>query len=1160
MSKRLLPELTLAIFSVFAAVIPAAENPDYSKEAAVIQNMTTRISFSADGAREWRQTLSVRVQSEAAVRQFGVLSFFYNAESEQVKVEYVRVKKADGSTVETPESSALDIATEAATAAPTYSDLRQKQIPVKALGTGDVLEYSVRNVRPKPEVANQFWYDQTLIDDAVVLNQSLEVRVPKEKYTQVSSPKLRAETRDEGGQRVYLWKHAHLEPSKPENKKNQAGDDEPLRVRITTFKNWEEVGAWWGTLAAGQAVVTPAIQDKAKQLTSGLSTEADKAKAIYTYVAMKFRYISISFGAGRYKPHSAEEVLANQYGDCKDKHTLLTAMMKAAGIRVWPALIGAGMKFDASMPSPAQFNHVITVLPRDGKYVWLDTTAEVAPFGLLGQVIRDEEALIIPPDGMPSIVKTPADPPYAVSNKVDVKSTLAPDGTLTGHFEFQTNGDYAVGARTGFHQLAPTQWQELVQQMSYAMGYGGEVSGVNVENLEEIDKPIQYSYDYKRANFSAWQEHKITLPLPPIGFGPGDEAEKPKEAFWAGAPGEAVYRAAVQLPKGFSIEPPRDVALTSGFAEYSAHYSFKDGTLFAERKMAIKRSKVAIEQWAEYQKFQKGVRTDQNDFILVSEVGSDQTKAITESNPEAQQLMQRAAVAMQSHNVNEARDLLRQVERLNPQQPGLWFSRGFIDMASNNNEQAIADLRKEIEFHPDGTPAFGPLTWLLIQAGRNDEAIHLWQSVVARKPEDENAASQLAGLLLEAKRYAEVPAVLEKPIAAAPDKYNLQVMRVDALLRSGQKDRGIAETEKIAKATSKATTLNGLAYSLADTDTAIATARELADKAITQREEGCAKASLANFDNSDLAEVNSLAAEWDTIGWVYFKQGDLVKAEKYVDASWQLSQQADVAEHLGEVYDKQGKQNAAIHIWRLALAANSKQAGAQERLRKAGAPLVEPFHPAKGAAKDIPVSAGEELGKLRTIGIRGLPKQTGSAEFFVLASHEGIEDAQFISGADELKDAGHAIKAAKYAFPFPDSGGEKLIRRGILSCSTYTDPSCQFVLLLPSTASMQAPVRPSTAARPTDILPPILVTKTEPQYSKAAIAANVEGVVLLGIVVDEAGIPHDVEVLKPLGFGLDEQARDCVLQWRFNPATRAGKPVKTAAKVEVTFRLLKDSQ
>jgi tetratricopeptide (TPR) repeat protein/transglutaminase-like putative cysteine protease len=1072
MSKRL-PKTALAALSVFAALSPAADNPDYSKEAAVIQNMTTRISFSADGAREWQQTLSVRVQSEAAVRQFGVLSFFYNSESEQVKVEYVRVKKADGSTVETPESSALDIATAAATGAPTYSDLRQKQIPVKALGTGDVLEYSVRNLRAKPEVPNHFWYDQILIDDGVVLNQSLEVRLPKDKYAQVSSPKLKVETRDDGGQRVYLWKHVHLEPSKPDQKKkDQAADDEPLRVRLTTFKNWEEVGAWWGTLAAEQAVVTPAIQDRAKQLTAGLSTEADKAKAIYKYVAMKFRYISISFGAGRYKPHSAEEVLANQYGDCKDKHTLITALLKAAGIRAWPALIGAGMKFDAGVPSPAQFNHVITVLPQGGKYVWLDTTAEVAPFGLLGQGIRDEEALIIPADGKPTIVKTPVDPPYAVSNAVDVKSTLAPDGTLTGHFEFQTNGDYAVGARTGFHQLAPTQWQELVQQMSYAMGYGGEVSGVNVENLEEVDKPIQFAYEYKRANFPVWQEHKITLPLPPLGFGPGDEAEKPKEAFWTGAPGESVYRGAVQLPKGFSMEPPRDVALTSSFAEYKAHYSFKDGTLFGERKMAIKRSKVAIEQWAEYQKFQKAVRTDQSDFILVSEAGSDQTKAITENNPEAQQLMRRVATAMQSRNINEASDLLRQVERLNPKQAGLWFSRGFIEMTSNNNERAIADFRKEIEFHPDDPPAFRPLSWLLVQAGRNDEAIHLWQGFVARKPEDENAVSQLAGLLLAAKRYAEVPAILEKPIAAAPDKDNLKLMRVDALLRSGQKDRGIAETEKIAKAAPKAITLNDLAYSLADTDTAIATARELADKAITQTEERCAKASLANFDNGDLVDVNSLAAEWDTIGWIYFKQGDLAKAVKYVDASWQLSQHADVAEHLGELCEKQGRRDASIHMWRLALAANGKQEKARERLRSAGAPLVESFQKAKGPSKGTPISASEELGELRTVNVPSLPKQTGSAEFFVLVSQQGIEDTQFISGADELKNAGRAIKAAKYAFPFPDSGGEKLIRRGILSCSTYTDPSCQFVLLLPSTASMQALVRtPSNDARPADVLP-----------------------------------------------------------------------------------------
>ena len=119
-------------------------------------------------------------------------------------------------------------------------------------------------------------------------------------------------------------------------KEKEAAENRPLKVQLTTFKDWEEVGNWWGALAAEQAKVTPAIESKAKELTAGLSTDAEKERAIYQYVAMKFRYISISFGAGRYRPHSAGEVLANQYGDCKDKHTLFAALLKAAGIQAGP--------------------------------------------------------------------------------------------------------------------------------------------------------------------------------------------------------------------------------------------------------------------------------------------------------------------------------------------------------------------------------------------------------------------------------------------------------------------------------------------------------------------------------------------------------------------------------------------------------------------------------------------------------------------------------------------------------------------------------------------------------------------------------------------------------------------------------------------------------
>src|SRR5689334_9144162 len=90
----------------------SAPATDYSKEAAVIENMETKVSFSGDGTRDWRQVFSVRLQSEAAVRQFGVLAFSYSSSNEQVTVDYVRVKKVDGSTVDTPASSIQDVAAE----------------------------------------------------------------------------------------------------------------------------------------------------------------------------------------------------------------------------------------------------------------------------------------------------------------------------------------------------------------------------------------------------------------------------------------------------------------------------------------------------------------------------------------------------------------------------------------------------------------------------------------------------------------------------------------------------------------------------------------------------------------------------------------------------------------------------------------------------------------------------------------------------------------------------------------------------------------------------------------------------------------------------------------------------------------------------------------
>ena len=161
---------------------------------------------------------------------------------------------------------------------------------------------------------------------------------------------------------------------------------------------------------------SPEVRTKAEELTKGLSSDLEKTEALYDYVAKNFRYVSLSLGVGRYQPHAASEVLHDQYGDCKDKHTLLASLLEAEGLHASSVLINSTRKLDPDVPSPSQFDHVITMLPLGKQEIWMDTTSEVAPFRLLAYSLRKKQALLIPPAEpastvAPHLEETPADTP-----------------------------------------------------------------------------------------------------------------------------------------------------------------------------------------------------------------------------------------------------------------------------------------------------------------------------------------------------------------------------------------------------------------------------------------------------------------------------------------------------------------------------------------------------------------------------------------------------------------------------------------------------------------------------------------------------------------------------------------------------------------------------
>ncbi len=90
------------------------------------------------------------------------------------------------------------------------------------------------------------------------------------------------------------------------------------------------------------------------------------------------------------------------------------------------------------------------------------------------------------------------------------------------------------------------------------------------------------------------------------------------------------------------------------------------------------------------------------------------------------------------------------------------------------------------------------------------------------------------------------------------------------------------------------------------------------------------------------------------------------------------------------------------------------------------------------------------------------------------------------------------------------------------------------------------------------VVPPRRLTAVEPDYSDLARRERISGSVILQIVIDQAGLPTNIAVIRPLGFGLDEKAIEAVQKWTFVPGAKNGLPVAVIASVEVNFKMLPD--
>jgi len=1047
-----------------AKLAPLPAPADYPGESYVFHHLSRIYTFAADGTGSRAFEGTVEIRNQAGVKAFSILPFEFASNSEHIEIDYVRVRHADGSVVTTPSADAQELPAEVTRQAPFYSDIKQEQIPVRSLQPGDLLEYKLRIVRTKPEAPGRFWGGDSFFlpsSGAVIRSETIELHVPKDGYIQVWSPNYKSTTMDTATERGYRWQSSQLAPTAGQKKnallkldKNPAlgtSDDPPLpQIAWTNFHTWQEVGAWYRSLEGSRTEPDADIRAKVATLTAGKFTPDEKARAIYGYVSAQVRYIGVAFGIGRFQPHQAGDVLSNQYGDCKDKSTLLIAMLSAAGINADAVLIGAGIPFNAALPSPASFNHAITLAHIDGKPVWLDSTAEVSPFALLNPVIRDKQALVIPATGDAQVETTPKDPPFPFLNTFDATGTLDDKGTSHSHIVMTLRGDDQVTVAQAVRTVSPAQWDELMQRFSYAMSYAGKVTNAEFSRPDDTSSPFKITYDYEREKAGDWDNLRLIPQLSPIGLPDIDEKDPPVTPIPLGTPHLATDHAVMTLPKGWSANLPPSIHVKTSFATLDKTYKLENGVLTTDRRVEILQRNLPASQWPDYHKWFKDAGLDGETYIQLIPSALNGTNfaapTVTEDDATAADDIRQASRAERNKDWDGARTLLDKARARNSNQPFLWSNYAALALHDHDTTYAIVNLQRELSIHPNEDNVVRMLASVYMTNSKPADAITTLQAAIDRNPTNTSLVLYLASIHIQRNDNASAEKVLRAGLVATPDSPPLQMELGKVLLREQKTAEGETLLKSVISTSTDPLLLNNAAYELANNSLDLPLAETASRRSLDLLDEASNKGETGP---KALARAALLVDAWDTYGWILYRDNKIAEAEPWIRASWRNGQSAEPGYHLALILETQNYLPQALD--QLLLASKAERGtdpAVQKLIEDETAKLSKSTDP---ILKDNPAM---ELQEQRSYSVpRGTVKPTGIgwATIELEVTTQGTAAFRIVANDESLQPLSDTVQRLNLNLQIPPASHASLVRRGVLICGK--DSKCQLILNPTSSAS-----------------------------------------------------------------------------------------------------------
>ncbi len=407
----------------------------------------------------------------------------YTPGSEEVDVRQARVyRRGPGGGVEVFEAADRSDEDSSEPWYGLYYDNRAEVIRFEGLRPGDVIEiqYLVDDVGTENQMADYFGDLQFVAESIPKRRWDYTLLAPASRPIHSNVPRvsgLQQSTAAEGDERVYRFAARDVPKIDTEPAMPGTGEIAPY-LHVSTYASWQDVATWYWHLIEDQLTADEEMRRTARALVTPGMNDGDKVRAVHDFVVQNTRYVGLEFGIHGYKPYKVTQVLARRFGDCKDKASLMLALLREVGVPSELVLVRTrrGGRLDPAPASLAIFDHAIVYVP--GLNLYLDGTAEFSGTTELPSEDQGVMVLRVGPTGG-TLTETPILP--ASASRVERRWDVAVDA----------GGDAHVDEKLTIRGQAAPNWREHYQSAGersdrYGRVWTGRFPGAR---LTAVDMP-----------------------------------------------------------------------------------------------------------------------------------------------------------------------------------------------------------------------------------------------------------------------------------------------------------------------------------------------------------------------------------------------------------------------------------------------------------------------------------------------------------------------------------------------------------------------------------------------------------------------------------------------------------------------------------------------